>query len=73
MTNDQKLGLLVGATNMAKAIVDGSPAEILKQVHTDLGYLIDALPAMPADLTDAAAARDTAIVDAAEDARVGLR
>jgi hypothetical protein len=69
MTAEQKMALFIAAARMAQAIADGAPHEILDQLHQDLGLLVDMIPAMPTELTDEAAARDQALIDAAEAAK----
>jgi hypothetical protein len=72
MNTDQKMAALIAVARLAQQIAEDNIPGIISasRALVDLG-LAD-LPADPPNLTDDAAARDKALIDAAEEAKLGL-
>jgi hypothetical protein len=71
VTAAERAELLADVWKLGGAILNDSPKEILQALHAGIGDAIAAIPAMPADLTDAAAERDQSIVDELEKVKFG--
>lgn len=72
MTPDQKMAALIAIARLGSQVAEGNVPGIISASRALVDLGLSDLPADPANLTDTADKRDNELVDAAEEAKLGL-